>query len=263
MLGVLGVAVLVVVGPVIGFSLPWRTVFDGTRPEHQMRVITWNLHGKVEDPTAFSRLVRDTDPDLVVLQSWSSRYQAAFFGEGDWYMLRQDQFFVASRFPILSVESVEGDGYEGGNGGAAHYTIELPVGIVDLFNVHLASPRDGLEAVRSRDPDSPDVVADNTRLRSAQSRAVSDQVRKADDRVLIVGDFNLPSESAIYQACWSRYDDAFSRAGWGIGNTFFTHPTRVRIDHLLSGAGWRCRRAWVGPYVGSPHRPVVADFEPR
>jgi vancomycin resistance protein VanJ len=34
----------------------------------------------------------------------------------------------------------------------------------------------------------------------------------------------------------------------------------VRIDHILAGPGWYCARCWVGPDVGSPHRPVLADL---
>ena len=36
--------------------------------------------------------------------------------------------------------------------------------------------------------------------------------------------------------------------------------TTVRIDHVLAGKGWNCVRCWVGPNVGSPHRPVLADL---
>jgi endonuclease/exonuclease/phosphatase (EEP) superfamily protein YafD len=34
----------------------------------------------------------------------------------------------------------------------------------------------------------------------------------------------------------------------------------VRIDHILAGPGWQAERCWVGPDVGSPHRPVIADL---
>ena len=34
----------------------------------------------------------------------------------------------------------------------------------------------------------------------------------------------------------------------------------VRIDHVLTGDGWRCRRCWVGPDVGSDHLPLLADL---
>jgi endonuclease/exonuclease/phosphatase (EEP) superfamily protein YafD len=79
--------------------------------------------------------------------------------------------------------------------------------------------------------------------------------------VIVLGDFNMPPDSAIYRQFWSDFSNAISSAGFGFGSTHFTHRTAVRIDHVLAGPGWRFRRAWVGPFVGSAHRPVVADVD--
>ena len=75
--------------------------------------------------------------------------------------------------------------------------------------------------------------------------------------LLIVGDFNTPSESFLFRRVWAGYADAFVSAGWGWGYTFFESRTVARIDHILSGEGWNCSRCCVGPDVGSPHRPVL------
>jgi vancomycin resistance protein VanJ len=146
---------------------------------------------------------------------------------------------------------------------SAHYRIDTPAGVVDLFNIHLASPRGGLQKVMWQSRIGPRRVAENSELRRTQSRTLSHEVAGVSSSVLIVGDFNLPVESAIYRDYWGKYEDAFSRAGWGIGNTFFGKWESVRIDHVLSGAQWRCRRSWVGPDVGSPHRPVIAELVER
>jgi vancomycin resistance protein VanJ len=79
--------------------------------------------------------------------------------------------------------------------------------------------------------------------------------------VVVLGDFNTPTDSASYRESWSPFTNAFSAAGFGFGNTHFTEKTAIRIDHVLLGPGWTCRRAWVGPHVGWGHRPVVADIE--
>jgi endonuclease/exonuclease/phosphatase (EEP) superfamily protein YafD len=77
---------------------------------------------------------------------------------------------------------------------------------------------------------------------------------------VIAGDFNMPTDSDIYQLYWSSYTNAFSAAGLGFGYTKFTRWHGIRIDHILAGPGWRCRRSWVGPDVGSDHRPVLAEL---
>ena len=56
------------------------------------------------------------------------------------------------------------------------------------------------------------------------------------------------------------YTDAFSEAGRGWGYTFIGAKTTVRIDHVLISKGWHRAACRVGPNVGSPHRPVIADL---
>ena len=82
---------------------------------------------------------------------------------------------------------------------------------------------------------------------------------RVEGPTVIVGDFNLTDDSAIYRRYWSRYRDAFATAGLGWGYTKFTRRIGVRIDHVLAGPGWQFRNCWVGPDVGSDHRPVLAD----
>jgi endonuclease/exonuclease/phosphatase (EEP) superfamily protein YafD len=129
-----------------------------------------------------------------------------------------------------------------------------------LFSVHLASPRDGLqEAARAAWRSASQVQAD-TELRWAQSENVARRAAAVSTPLLVVGDFNTPSESVLFRRIWDPYTDAFSAAGWGWGYTYWGHMARVRVDHILTGAGWRCERCWVGPDVGCSHRPVLADL---
>jgi endonuclease/exonuclease/phosphatase (EEP) superfamily protein YafD len=88
--------------------------------------------------------------------------------------------------------------------------------------------------------------------------------RRLGAKAILAGDFNLPVDSAIYREHWSGFHDAFSDAGLGFGYTEWPRMRRcifgVRIDHVLTGDGWRCRRCWVGPDVGSDHLPLLADL---
>src|SRR5438552_1352047 len=84
---------------------------------------------------------------------------------------------------------------------------------------------------------------------------------RTSGRTLLAGDFNTPAESRIYQTAWAPFTNAYATSTLGWGHTYFTRRCGLRIDHLLAGPGWRCRRCEVGPHVGSPHRPVVADWE--
>jgi len=145
-------------------------------------------------------------------------------------------------------------------GSIARYELETPAGVVTLFSLHFASPREGLYDATHRPAAGTVELEDNSDVRRRQSENL---VRLADEvkgPVLLVGDFNTPSESAIFRRVWDRYTDAFAQAGWGWGYTFLGAKTAVRIDHILTGPGWYCERCWVGENIGSPHRPVLADL---
>jgi endonuclease/exonuclease/phosphatase (EEP) superfamily protein YafD len=103
-------------------------------------------------------------------------------------------------------------------------------------------------------------LAENTALRDRQSAFLAAAAAGAAGPVVVVGDFNMPAASAVFRRHWGGYRDAFGDAGWGWGHTFANRWTRVRIDHVLTGGGGRATDCWVGPDVGSPHRPVLADL---
>jgi endonuclease/exonuclease/phosphatase (EEP) superfamily protein YafD len=82
--------------------------------------------------------------------------------------------------------------------------------------------------------------------------------------LILAGDFNMPTESAIYRTFWAAYANAFSDAGWGFGYTEWPGmrrlPFGIRIDHILAGPGWHPLRCWVGPNIGSDHLPLIAEL---
>ena len=89
-------------------------------------------------------------------------------------------------------------------------------------------------------------------------------IGRFSEALIIAGDFNMPTDSAIYRQYWSRYSNAFSTCGFGFGHTKQSVIRGLhyglRIDHVLTDPFWRCRRCWVGPDLGSDHLPVIADF---
>jgi endonuclease/exonuclease/phosphatase (EEP) superfamily protein YafD len=179
---------------------------------------------------------------------------------GSWHFHRDDELFLASRFPILASESHEHPALRRADGAMARYELETPAGPIQVFNLHLATPREGLSAIASRSWDELDSLKWNMHLRRRQSQLGSGWAAGAAGPVLVAGDFNTPPDSRTYRQFWSRFTNAFSYAGTGFGNTHFTRLTAVRIDHILAGGDFRVRRCWVGPDVGSAHRPVVADL---
>src|SRR5262249_55542283 len=260
LLWLLAVVAGLVLVPIMGLCLPWGAASAETCTGPTLRVLTCNVHHGDLDPDALGALLAAEAPDVVALQSWSDRYRAAVFAFGDWHVERAGQVCLASRYPIRPGELLHDPDFEGNDSAAARFEIDAPGGTLPFVSLHLDSPRDGLlEEIRTRGLGA-DQLEENSARRRRQSEAVTRWLEPWEGQPwLLAGDFNTPPESTVYREYWSRYTNAFSAGGFGFGATFFTRHTAVRIDHILLGSGWQCRRCWVGPPVGSPHRPVIAD----
>ena len=266
---------LVVLFPVMRLCLPWRPLVSrdaaSTAQPLSLRVLTCNVDQASLDPRAFAGLLEEVRPDVVACQAWTSRHEQIVFGKergpGHWYVKRDGELLLASRYPITAAERVLGGPFTAGDGSFARFEVSTPAGAVQVFNIHLASPRDALQAVIAHKWGGRGGVERHVERhvarRGDQSATASRHVAAAGGLALVLGDFNTPADSTVYRRDWSGLTNAFSHAGFGFGNTHFTRRTGVRIDHVLAGDGWRVRRCWVGPNVGSAHRPIIADVELR
>ncbi len=254
---------LLIVRPLLEFRFNWPADASRRPEAGVVRVLTCNVHGSALRQPELQRLIDSTGPDLVTLQEWPNHNELiAGWRAAGWHVRHDGELCLASRWPILDAE-VLGYDHVGGKGTAARYHLQADDGPLCVFNVHLASARPALEAFMERKWRARSAVEANTALRWEESRLVSAEAGRESGRVVVAGDFNLPEESAVYEECWSRWLDAHATAGCGFGYSWYTSRLgALRIDHVLTGAGGGCRRCWVGPDVGSDHRPVVADLIP-
>jgi vancomycin resistance protein VanJ len=253
------VTLLLVLGPVMGCQLPWRAAVSASPAGKHFRVLTCNMHGQPPRRAALEQLLAEADPDVVAIQELR-REPFDYFAADQWHIHpRTGGHFLASRYPIRQAVHL---GYDSMKppGSLMRYELETPAGLVVLFSLHLASPREGLSETAHLPETGFVELEENSAMRWQQSEAVARFVDEVKEPVLVMGDFNTPSESALFRRVWGAYTDAFTAAGWGWGYTFRARRTAVRIDHILAGPGWHCERCWVGPYVGSPHHPVLADL---
>jgi endonuclease/exonuclease/phosphatase (EEP) superfamily protein YafD len=251
-------ALVVAGGPVAGFSVPWGRLGSDPPAGPRLRVLSCNMHYAKVDPGPLDRLVEETRPDVVAIQEWRDSARSAVLLGAGWHTHRVSGLFLASRFPVRRADRL-GDGSTGERGSVVRYELDTPDGAVTVFNLHFATPRKGLGTLVGFDRRGLDEVRANSEVRWRQSEFVAAEAGRATGPVVLVGDFNTPPESAIFRRVWSGYANAFSDAGWGWGYTFRARRTAVRIDHVLVGGGGWATACRVGPDVGSPHRPVLAD----
>lgn len=255
-----GLALAIVLGPIMGLCVPWRSPFETEKPVLSVRVLSCNGDSRELDPVRLRALLNEVHPSIVAMQDVWTPHVREVFSSTDWHVHTSAGMCLASRFPIRAVEVLDFGPFGPGLGWVNCYALDTPAGVVHFFNLHLATPRWGLLAAVGDRSDGAKQLQHNSDLRRDQSTAVSHKARSLPGPVLLAGDFNTPVESTIHRECWSDYQNAFSMAGFGCGCTHFTELTAVRIDHILASADWHIRKCWVGPDVGSAHRPIVADL---
>jgi vancomycin resistance protein VanJ len=145
---------------------------------------------------------------------------------------------------------------------AVHYRVRAGREMVSLVNVHLETPRRGIEQFRWGGEVRG--LARNILVRDAGSRRTSQWVHQVAPDAIVAGDFNLPPESAIFRRHWGGCGNAFSERGRGFGYTRILPKWSARIDHVLTcGPSWVAVFAVVGPDLGSDHLPVIVDLRRR
>jgi endonuclease/exonuclease/phosphatase (EEP) superfamily protein YafD len=250
---------LVAAWPVAGFNVPWSRLTGPARVGEPFRVLTLNMHYSREAPASLEEFITANAPDVVAIQEWPGANRSGLKAAPGWHTHQTPRLFLASRHPIRSTVELGHDSM-GEHASVAHYELETPIGLVHVFSLHTATDRQGISDIIHESSKGPAEVRANSARRRGQCEYVAGQAAACRGPVVVVGDFNTPPESPIFPRVWSGYTDAFSSAGWGWGYTFVGAKTTVRIDHILAAEGWHVSGCRVGPKVGSPHRPVIAEL---
>lgn len=249
-------AVTAILFPITGLCVPWRVLLLEPASGLRLRVMTVNVRSGDLDSAAFKKLVVDARPDIIAFQEADQATIMRLLPDKEWHVA----VALASRFPIHSSSELSDDGELGYWGTiVACHEINTPHESVDLCVVHLETPRDGLLAVYHQGFSGRKKLASEIVRRATISSKARDFLSKAAKSPLVLGDFNMPTDSVLYQRDWAGFGNAFSMAGWGWGHTARHAWVSLRIDHILLGSAWQAERCWVGRSVGSDHAPLIAD----
>jgi exonuclease III len=247
---------LIVAGPITGGSVAVDRWFGTERPAlMRVRVVSWNMGGKKAGPE-FKRFLEPGVPTILFVQESGLTADAMPSG---WKLIGEGGNRIATQLPVR-FDARREFGRVGGSGRLDRYVLETPDGEFVLVNLHLPTPRPGIEvAIASKGRDLSELRR-MIEVRREASQVARDWVGERSDSTIVAGDFNMPVESRIYRDHWASFRNAFNEAGMGWGTTKQTRWHGVRIDHILYTSSWRCLKAWVGPSMGSDHRPMIAEL---
>ena len=250
-----------ILGPLMGGRIGISTWPEPPPAYARYRVMTWNAGnaGSSGSINAFRSLQDESQPDIIVLQECPSEVRESDFPNGWTVMSGGHGLRVASRFRGRHEETLGGTSLVL-PGSAGRYIIETPDGLITIYNLHLPTPRPGIEAAMQSKFLKFGELKTVLELQAKSSKTVREWIRDPQGLFLIAGDFNLPVESRLYRRDWGGFQNAFSEVGCGWGGTKTTKWHSVRIDHILSGSSFHIRRCFVGPDLGSDHRPLIADM---
>lgn len=223
------------------------SVSESTGPT--LRVVSSNVYTGNPDTDSVMKFIRDTDPDIIVVMEIDDRWREAIRElEADYphnvLRPRADNFGIGmlSRIPIRSfrVEALDQ---------AMLPTIvaeaEFNGGPLHIIGTHPLPP----------------MSERNSDLRNEHLEALANRVVEIDGPVIVVGDLNTTSWSPYFRNLIQRSGLRDSRKGRGIQATW-PGPNwlfQIPIDHALVTDDLVVTDRYVGPDVGSDHRPIVVE----
>jgi endonuclease/exonuclease/phosphatase (EEP) superfamily protein YafD len=270
MLAPLTLAALIVLGPVMGFRTGWRRMLPAPAGTH-FRVVSFNTGTNEFIPQMVPTLLSQWKPQVVAFQECGEMLSTVVSlvptWMPGWYHYEGSDLCLISRFPIKQSSVMDRSQLDrvkqsevkefGGAGYVVRFILETPQGPIRVANLHLETPRKGLEGLMEGDFRRLDM---NTEIRDIESNLARTWVTEGTGPLLVLGDFNTPVESRIFQRHWGDLADAFSTAGTGFGMTKYNGWIRARIDHVLTSPEWHVDHVAVGSDQHSDHRPLIVDL---
>ena len=251
-----------VAGPLMGFC--WHTPAPPAAGGARLRVMTYNVDQDLNNAAALQQ-IEDAHPDLLLVQEAASGPPEELVALHGWHVVGPVHgCLIASRLPLLDVQVRQ---LRPAPAWRQYLRCRIRVGArtVTVYDLHLDTPRWGLEALRREGVQGLRDFDAETASRTERAAGVAADLRSERGPIIVAGDLNAPVQSLVCRALTGTgLRDAFSASGRGYGYTY-GHRLRVRqsyvrIDHILTSREWRTLACWTGGTDGSDHSPVIADL---
>ena len=219
----LAAATWVVLVPVMGLQLGVGRWFSGSDPPREITVVTYNVAGGDALGVNPASLVSRWRADVLAMQECRNGRLVEMDAEVLGLHVSVDgPLCLLSRHPILETKTMEREVFRhiGGSAVVTAYRLDFGGREAWLTNLHLETPRAGLELIRAgRLLAGADSIRQLSFLRDVELRRAAAFAAELEGPRIVVGDFNTPVESRSYRTEWGGWTNAFSAAGRGFGGT--------------------------------------------
>ena len=169
----IGLAALVVIGPVMGGRLSTAPLWHAKAP---IRILTFNVENGSVVSLRTRELLEATRPDIAGFEECGPTMREALAGLEGWATVdTTGSTCFLSRYPLRAPPrrmAARDFQAAGGSALAARYEVMAPIGTVTVFVLHLETPRHGVQHLLSDPSNAPRLIDANNILRDTESRAV-------------------------------------------------------------------------------------------
>lgn len=215
-----------------------------------LRVLQANVYDRRHDASALLALIKETSPDIILLQEVNREWQTLLKPLETMYPYKAFFPRAPGGTPDLAqywrVDSETAQSLAESGLPAMKTTLVVNGRPICLVNAHTAAPFTTSRALRYQ----------------KQMKALTDYMRAIDTPAILSGDLNACIWSHPFQRLQKIPALVDVRQGLGILGTWpsFFGPLRTALDHILVSRDIKIVHAWVGPGIGSDHRPLLADL---
>lgn len=249
----LSIAVLALNIGFISLNSPKNMIYDPKTPKN-IRILSFNLWFSNQNRQKTAQYLLGTQADLLILIEATPSWRDV--------LLQSD---LTVQYPYI-IEQPDRD--------RSHMMIfsKLPPESHDLIDLPFSSRSPAMQIRFHKDGQSFNVIGLHTtspispdyyQAREDQLRLIADHIKQQTLPTVIAGDFNatpwnhsMRDFAAITGLRRAESNRWIPKSTWLIGWPFFGLP----IDHIYAPADWRLTHHQIDPYIGSDHRPVIADL---
>lgn len=205
--------ILTVAALVAWIQTDWVWAGATTRPGARLRVALWNLGHPASGNVSFLLVLYETDADIVFLVEAGARSETRRrFWESHFpdhhVSLLPGEIVLLSRYPIAQTRSTTVDGITT----VAEYELALPEGTLSVVGVDVASAH-----------------CSRRRLSLEPITAMAEAKRGP---VIVLGDFNTPHTSVLFDKLRRSFCQAFEESGTGLITTWPSVVPVLALDHI-------------------------------
>jgi endonuclease/exonuclease/phosphatase (EEP) superfamily protein YafD len=202
------------------------------------------------DPARLLDLIRETQPDIVLLQEVDAQWQAFLKPIESEYLHSMYCPRYAGGGPDLALfwngESGEARELWPEDVPGASLQVDIDGQRVCLLNIHTAAPFTPVRARKYRQ----------------QMKLLREYANAKTTLLILAGDLNASPWSWEYKRLIADTSLKSVRNGMGLLGTWpsFFGPFRIALDHILITSEIQVSRCWTASGIGSDHLPLLVDL---